>query len=244
MYNNKKTLQKEKKGIDIRALEKVLKIYILPLVSMALFFLVIIFLVIPKISEIFSSLDIISKENMSYEQAKVNLDELQSASQNTNTMLSQLDVVNQTTPTGKTEVVKFRDKITNLTTKNNLVILSQQLSENNLPTGENQQSTDGSLSLQEVPFTFEIQGQYSSLINFLKDLSSIDDFIIVREMELNSNAISTSVSGSDLWVLKLTINKYQFSQISQESQDNIYQNIPISAQPSQKVLDYVNSKIQ
>src|SRR3989338_8044701 len=96
-----KNLEK-KKGMDTFALKRVMKIYILPLVSMTVFILIVIILIVPKVGDIFSLLDQIAVQDSDYTKAKASLDELKTVSQNSNQMLAQLDIVNQTTPTGKT----------------------------------------------------------------------------------------------------------------------------------------------
>lgn len=239
--------RKEKQStININAISKVLKIYILPIVSMGLFILIVLIAIIPKVGEIFVNLDEIETQNQAFNKAEEELGKLEAAAANSNLILAQMKVVNETTPTGNTEVVKFRDKITQLTQLNSLNILSQRLSENNLggqeTDPENPVDLADKLTLQEVPFSFEIEGEYPNLIAFINDLSVIDDFIIVREMALNASTTAPNLGGN-IWVLKLTINKYQFSQISQEKQDVLFSNVPIDAEPSQNVLEYVNSRI-
>lgn len=235
--------KENKNAIDTVALKRVLKTYILPIVSMALFIGVVLLVIVPKVGEIFSKLDEIGAQNDTYNKAQTTLAELKRVSGNSNTLLAQLEVINNTTPTGVTEVVKFRDKITELTAASSLTVVSQRLSENNLESGEedpdNPVDLGEKLTLQEVPFSFEIEGSYANMIAFINQLSVIDEFLIVREMSLSSTG--TIESGS--WTLKLKMNKYQFNKLSKEKQDALFLNVPITAEPSQNVLEYVNPRL-
>ena len=214
------------------------KLYIVPFISILVFSMVILFLVFPKISELFDNLDKISSLSDEYNLNQSELISLQNLANNTNFLAAQLNVIDNTAPTGNTEVVAFRDKLTSLCQQNNLTVIAQRLSEADINTDANNINKTG-LSLLEIPFNFEIYGDYSNILKFISDLSSIEDFVIVREMSLSSSIVNNSQSTT----LKLRVDKYQFNILKQDTLDAQYLAVPSNAQISDVVLQYIQSKI-
>jgi hypothetical protein len=204
---------------------RIIKLYIIPIISIAVFLMIMFALVVPKINFIFSTLDNISSLNTQIEQSNKQLEELAALNSNSNTILQQLDVINQIAPNTKTEVVKFRDKITTMAEDNGLAVIFQRLSETDTTTNPTGIQDASALSLQQVPFLFEIQGSYDNLIKFIQSLSTGDDFLIVQEMELSSKLTVEGVATSE-WVLKLKIAKYQFNVYNEDILNILYAKVP------------------
>lgn len=223
---------------DKSSLRKTLRLYVFPIAIGALFIAIIVFLVIPSILSIFSTLDEISTKNQSYTEQLAMLEKLKSLNSNASTINSELKAVNTITTSDQTEVVKFRNKITELTTSNNLEVFSQQLTENdpNIISGGNAATE---ITLKEVPFTFQIEGSYTSVIDFFDDLSKIDDFVIIKEMKF-ARTEEIASDNSTVWLLDLVLVKYQFNE--SDSLDQVYKNVPPNVVISPKVLDYIEQR--
>ena len=200
---------------------------------MAIIFL----LVFPNVISIFSILDEISQKNDDYSQKLTMLNDLKTLNSSSSTIISQLNSVNKITTADQTEVVKFRNKITEVILSNNLNIFSQQLTETDptiITNGETQ-----SINLKEVPFTFKIEGSYNDIVKFFNDLSVINDFVIIKEMTF-SRTDTLAKDNSTVWLLNLVLVKYQFD--SSESLKDIYKSISPSSQMSPKVLEYIQKR--
>ena len=232
------TPMEEKAMLRSKNIRRYLRLYVIPIGAIFIFLGLMLALVIPKISLIFSSLDDVSKNNQTVADKVSQINDLKTLSGNSDSVYKQLNVINQTAPSGTTEVVKFRDKITALIQSFNLRVNSQKLSENDLAAQTQNDETNGTLTLQEVPFTFEVSGSYTDIVKFLEALSKIDDFIIVKEMELTA-----IVEGADTWSLKISMDKYQFSTLSKENSDKIYLNVPTTVKLSDIISKYIQTKL-
>ncbi len=220
------------------AYKRVLKFYIVPLLSVLGFLGIVLFLVVPKVNEIFKSLDEISILSKTADSKNEQLKSLDLLSQNSNLSLAQLRIIDQTAPTESSQVVAFRDKITNLIKSNSLTIVTQRLSESDINTNAQNINYMG-LSLLEIPFFFEINGNYQNTLSFISDLSSIDDFVIVREMELTGAA----VNNVQITTLRLRIDKYQFNIANEQLLKEQYLQVPVDSKINDVVLKYIESKI-
>ncbi len=232
------TPMEEKVMIRRKNIRRYIRLYVIPISAIIIFLGLMLLLVLPKISQIFSSLDDISKNNDTVTEKVQQLTDLKTLSGNSDTVYKQLNVINETAPSGTTEVVKFRDKITALIQANKLNVNSQKLSETDIAAQTLNDQTNGIITLQEVPFLFEVTGKYSDIVGFLDALSKIDDFIIVREMEL-----TIITEGSDAWALKLNMDKYQFSTLSKENANTIYLNVPSTVRLSDIISKYIQFKL-
>jgi|SRR5690606_5351292 len=233
MDNNKFKIQ----NIKDNRLQKALKIYVMPIVVGISFILIIIFLIFPKITQIFDSLDEISMKNQQYEANLTLLGQLRQINNSATTIINQLNGVNQITTADQTEVVKFRNKITEVVEANGLQIFSQQLTETDPTIISNDPTQD--ITLKEVPFTFRIEGTYNNIVAFFEDLSVLSDFVIIKEMSF-SRAEEQSTLDTTTWVLDLVLVKYQFSSSSQL--DTLYRSVSPVVQVSQRVLEYIESR--
>lgn len=222
-----------------REIRKVIRLYIIPLFTVVIFLFILLFLLIPKISEVFNGLEEITKLT---DETKV-LDEkyniLSLMANQSNFYVAQLKVINETATTGNTEVVKFRDTVTALCNTNQIRIVSQSLSEADTVDLDSLSVSKG-LVLQEIPFNFEITGNYNNILEFIEDLSSLDEFIIVREMSLTGNA---DVNGGVESTMKLRIDKYQFIVRDEILMQNTYLSVPETAEINQKVLEYIENRV-
>jgi Tfp pilus assembly protein PilO len=221
---------------------KTFKLYVLPIIAIAIFVGIIIFMVFPKVSEIFTDLDKISQNNEVITNKLQEIQSLKALSDNYNGLNSQLEIVNQIAPTGKTEVVKFRDKVTSLMQDNKLSVISQRLSESDVDVkNTNDKKVVGNIILQEVPFIFEVQGKYTNIIAFINNLSTIDDFVIVKEMNLASSNVTGDLFKDD-WVFKINLVKYQFSNSNIDLLEKAYLGVSPNSEISKVIRDYIASR--
>lgn len=222
-----------------RELRKIIKLYITPLVTVLIFFSIIVFLLIPKLSEIFSGLEEITNLNQEVLSLNEEYSTLNLLASQSNFLVAQLKVINETATTGNTEVVKFRDTVTELCNNNSIRIVSQTLSEGEIIDSETLSQNKG-LVLQEIPFNFEISGQYSNILGFINDLSALEEFIIVREMSLTG---SSTGDGGVQSSMKLRIDKYQFIVRDEALMQSTYLSVPETAEMDVRVLEYIENKV-
>lgn len=216
---------------------KYIKLYVIPIAAVAFFVGILFFLTIPKINEIFAGLDSISQNNSKIAENNNTLSILDNLTSQYNTIVQNLSVIDDIAPLGSTEVVKFRDRITDQILSNNITISSQRLSEATTET-ESQDIEDISpIILQEVPFIFTISGSYDNVVNFIKSLNSVEDFIVIKEMEFTA---SNAANPQGDWQLKINIVKYQFNTEAGSDLRKLFINVPIEAQLNSLIQQYID----
>jgi len=233
--------QKKAKEEQTKKRNKFLKLYIVPIFTIIIFIAIIIGLVAPKITEVFGRLDEISTNNATIVDLNQTLSQVKALDANSDTILTNLDTVNTIATSANTEVIKFRDKISDLTTQSNLTIVSQKLSENNIIPDNSTGGLSGNVNLVEVPFIFEIVGNFENIKTFISSLNSIDDFVIVKEMELalrdQEGLSSEQVQAANIWSLKIDLVKYQFFEA--KDLQALYLAVPPTARISDQMKSYI-----
>jgi Tfp pilus assembly protein PilO len=216
---------------------KFFKMYIIPLVTLVVFFGIIIILMIPKVQKIFKDLNEISNTNQEIEEKDEHIASLIKLSSESLTTKNQLLKINEIAPEGTVEVVNFRDRITAIAQQNGLTVTLQQFSESGSDSGLVEKPA-GDIVLQEVPTFFELNGTYSNIVNFLNGMDALEDFIVIKEMQL-----SRSSSFMDDWGLKLVLVKYQFNIADKMLLQELYKNISPTADIDTYVVEYLNKKV-
>ncbi len=229
-------------------LAKVVRSYLVPLGVLAVFGGMLVFLVIPKISEIIGQLD---QTNSLYDQART-IDTQLVALNNLNSQQAQfaddLSVINQIAPSSATEVVNFQTQILSMTKQNNLAVQQSTLEES-VKQAQDKSST-ANLGIIEIPSTFSLRGSFANLKAFVQQIQGLQDFVIIGEMALRSNADPNSIIGSggtganqDDWTLTITLIKYQFLTPNAQNQlGQVFNQISPLSQPNKAVLDFAHSK--
>lgn len=217
---------------------KYLRLYVIPIFAIVTFLGILLFLTIPKINEIFSNLETISTNNETITTNNAKLDYLNSLTGQYNSIVNDLSVIDGIAPLGSTEVVKFRDRITDLITSNNIKIISQRLSEANTESGVQDTEDVSPIILQEVPFIFTILGSYGNIVNFIQSLNSVEDFIVIKEMRFTSS--SEDPNGD--WQMEINIVKYQFNTSNGTDLRQLYINIPVEAQLNELIRKYIDAR--
>lgn len=211
---------------------KYIKLYVIPLCAVAFFVSILLILTIPKVNEIFTSLDTISANNAKIAENNQKFATLDALTGQYNSIVQKLSVIDGIAPLGNTEVVRFRDRISNLMITNGLNIISQRLSEANTESETQEEEEASPILLQEVPFIFTVQGTYPNIVNFIQALNSVEDFIIVKEMKL-------SQSNEEIWELNINIVKYQFNTLDNTNLRNLYINVPIDSKLNKLMEEYI-----
>lgn len=209
-----------------------LKYYYGPLIVLAIFFVILIFGLIPSINSLYDtyqSRNIVKAEVSSLDVRIADLKRLKNDSPKTN---DYLESINSIAPVQRTNVTEFQEKIKNIAKENNLTTESAKTRE--LIFDENADNTDY-LLLIEVPSEFTFSGEFVDVKAFLAELYESDEFIIIEEMRFLKNPKDS------MWTLDITLNKYQFS-LNEESeeQSNVYLNIPEKAVPNKEVIEFLD----
>jgi len=224
--------EKKKEEPLTKKIEKFLNIYILPVGAIVLFFGIVIFLVIPKISKIFSKIEEIRTLNSEYDLKESELVAVKNLENEKTTILGNLTKINELAPSGQTKVVEYGNKIAELTKTHNLTITNQRLSDSRL---ENASNNESALVLREVPNLFELQGELLDIKQFVQDISQLSDFVVVEEIEMSQ----VNSEESSLWLLSLTLIKYQFTVQRPELVDQLFLAVPPQSRIDDEVLKYL-----
>jgi len=181
------------------------RFYFFPIFILAVFLLVGIFAVYPSVTTLFDNFSKVDELKLNSEKKQERISKLEALREGSGKTQEYLSYINRIAPIEKTRVTDFQGSISKISQQNNLEIKSARGGEEII---QEENSTDTSTLLVEVPMHFSITGPFQNLKNFLSDIYKGDDFIIIEEMEL-----SKEDSSSD-WTMQITLVKYQF--ISQE----------------------------
>jgi Tfp pilus assembly protein PilO len=208
---------------------KKIKIYIVPIITLVVFVAIIIFLIIPKISEIFGGLDSINRDNQAITDVNALTAELEALQARKDSIEADLADLNNITSGGTTRVVEFRDKIASILLSYNLDIDSQNISESSFLNAD--LNTD--VVLIEIPFDFAVTGTLEDTKAFINALSSIEDFAIVKELDITKG-------DGDQWIMNIILIKYQFGTNPEEEQ--IYLGVGLNSTIPDNIRGYLDSR--
>ena len=214
--------------------KKIIKAYLLPVIILLIFISSIVFIIIPKINLVVNSVYKINDLVLELESKKEDLKKLVLLDSNLEEIKQQRDFVNQIAPESTTEVVKFRNSLTEIALNSGLEITKQEFSEN-IYSEENTKSEN--LSLREIPSKFQFTGSFDNVRKFVSELNYIKDFVIIDNMSLVGG-------GYDEWTFNMSIVKYQFNEIDIEKVKNLYLSIKPSSEFNLVVKDYIEKKYE
>ncbi len=211
------------------------RFYYLPILILVVFFLIVFLGVYPALSLLLGNideLDSIRDQVQKKDEKIVILKELETQKDTTNRYLVS---INEIAPVEKTNVANFQTAIKNIASQNNLRVIDATSGEEIVA---NEESATNFLQLIEVPTSFELQGSFQDLRNFLIDIYQGDDFIIIEEMKFRKE------EGETDWRMDVIFVKYQFveSETMQTTQLNEYIKISEASRPAQEVLDFLDEK--
>lgn len=227
----------------------ILRLFILPIVVIVVFLLFLLLGIIPNITQIFSNLDNVIVLNSTYDSKLVELSKLDEISRNSATIQSDLNLVNKLAALEPTSaVVKFQEKIVDLARGSGLKALGQQSGEkiitSTIVTPSNPTLANAGLGIIEIPSEFTFEGQLAKVKDFVGKLNSIDDFVIIGQIEILA-VQKPDEPQADLdeinWQLQLKLLKYQFLPVTAEVRKS-FLTISLDTRPEQKVVDFVNNR--
>lgn len=227
--------EQKSQGWNAKKLQLIFKLYLLPVITLSIFIFILLQFVLPELGRIWQNLDTTSQ---TLEQVTVldttvaNLVKLVSKDAE---LQEQLDALNSVVPTGLTSVSGYNNKVISLAAKHTLVISQADTDEDLIDVEEDQISA---VAMVQIPAKFAVQGSLLNIRNFISELQSVDDFVIIGEMDLRR---ATDEQG-EVWLLRISLWKYQFQQADSEGNDleQIYERIPPTALPDPTVLEIVN----
>jgi hypothetical protein len=215
--------------------------YITPVISIIAFILIMIYGVIPNASSMSDkviAVNYLITQDTEIKARIVKLEGIKNDLTNLQTTLSEIDSI---VPEGKTEVVKFSQRIRDAINLNMSSVTGPAITMNDIKTGETQLTTaTGSqvagLTINQVPTQFTFSGGLPRFRQFFKNLYSGQDFFVVDKMNLSYDA------SSQQWYGDVSLVKYQFNVADTFNAAQIYGSVSENTNPNQKVIDFIQTK--
>lgn len=220
--------------------------YSLPLFSFGLFMLILFGAVIPNIEDMSKKYEEIETLKTQDELLKQRISNIQELGKRYDSIEEAINKINDIIPTGRTEVVKFGERIKETVTAQNLKSNSQKIGETVFvdeestgnPQGTlNTQKKETTLPLSEIPTKFDLTGSFDAIRNFFNALYNGQDFFVVDKMELNG-------TGGGDWYGTISLVKYQFSPSTEFDPVKAYAPISENTQINQKVVKFLEDRYQ
>lgn len=224
----------------------------LPLFSF-LFFIGILFnAVIPNIEDMGKRLTEVEKLRVDEAALKVRIAKIRDLQTNIASIQETIDKINTIVPTGRTEVVKFGDRIMLNINQNGLMSEGYQVGESELVsvvdktptaivdpvTGLTSLEDPTYLPLYQLPAIFNVTGQFNDIRNFFKQLYTGQDFFVVDKMDLTG---SGGPQNGD-WTGDISLVKYQFTLNPAFDPIKAYMGISESTALNQTVMNFLQAK--
>ena len=248
-------LQKQSKSFA-----KGIAYYSLPLISIAIFAALLIFGTIPAIKKILNynreieskqgEIDELDREIGSLEELKANQYEIE----------SDLDIIDSIVPSEKTQVAKFVGEIEDLALQYGLEESKHESGETierlEDKDDEDEETTDESAAIRNIPTTSEYVAEFGSIKNFLNALYNKNDFIIVNSLDMQGHeareyyaklqedrgeqvTVDTDLSVVS-WTMEVTFEKYQFSKgFNEYLSEN---SVSINVDPDEETLNFIRER--
>ncbi|BCX13868.1 MAG: hypothetical protein KatS3mg085_400 [Candidatus Dojkabacteria bacterium] len=235
---------KTKKQQQREEIIKNLKLFVLPLFTFLVFIAILFFFVIPKLQILFEHAEEINIKNQEIKKNNEELADLDSVFQQVPVIENQLSEVEEIASSGDTKIVEYRNRVVKLAQDNGLVVKSERLNEvveARIPDDLSQTNFISRLGLQEVPAFFEFRGSLNNLKEFLTELDTLPDFVIIKELDFNiANASEVNFRDQE-WALEIQLVKYQF-RVKDEELKDLYRNIPINVQINDRIIEYLTNR--
>ncbi len=230
------------KKIRINEIFPFIKNNLLPIATLTGFIIIVLVLLIPKLSQIFGDIEVITQNNQIIKEKNSELLTLSALKDSYPQIATNLNLINTIAPSGVTQVLGFRDKITELAETNSLIVTSQSFSENEIINNLSQIYRDSSgnvLMIQSIPSLFSIEGKYDDIIRFIKGLDLIGDFVVIKQMDFivkdRLNPLATPKT-------EIRFDKFLFNSTNAELLRESYLQIPSTLRPSEEFLEYINTR--
>jgi len=208
--------------------------YGIPILGLGVFLIILVATVIPSAGQIISKvneLNLLAEESTRLDNRITKLISVRAQNEENKDVLEK---INALIPTGKSEVVNFRQRIVETALANNVTIDSTKTGENLVIDEDLKQ-----LSIIEIPSEFSLNGQFNSFRNFLNALYVGEDFFIINEMDLG---FSPSINNLDRWFSDLSLEKYQFYVDQQFNPLIFYGQVSENEEPDYGVIEFIENR--
>lgn len=217
---------------NARNYKKLFRFYFLPIISISIFIIILVFTIIPNVNYMIDGLkegQELKRESEELDQRIALLKTLQTRDAENQQILTK---VNQIIPSEQSEVVKFRQKVAGLAVSEGLNVESLQAGENIIDE-EDAQLEDKNNQLIEIPSKFSFAGDFDAFRRLFIKLYEGEDFFIITNMDLDVNRFGQA---SGAWKGQFDLTKYQFSE--RQSEDD-YMNVSEKQPVNQNVINFI-----
>lgn len=217
---------------------KELKFYFMPFLGLIFFVAILVGAIIPNISQVFSTIDQIDALRAQDQQLDTRITLLEQLSAQNLQSQDILDKINFIVPTGKSEVVNFRQRIETNAVQNNVNLDSSKSGEVILVQQANSEAANNGLNVIEIPSEFTMSGDFNSFRNLLKSLYTGKDFFVIQQMSLSRQ------QGTDpnAWSGSLSLVKYQFYAPETFDKVSVYGSVAPEEQADDNVVTFLQDK--
>ena len=219
--------------------------YITPIISMIAFILIIIFGVIPNATAMSEKIDTVNQLKQQDTDLKTRISKIEVIKNNLTSLNDVITKINTIVPEGKTEVVKFSQRIRAAIdidmAKFDGASGEKPIVMNDIRTGETELSTTAGalgagLKVNQVPTQFSFSGGFERFRQFFTNLYNGPDFFVVEKMDLNYDVIN------QIWNGDVSLVKYQFNTDDTFSPLTVYGSVSEDSLPNQKVVNFIETK--
>ncbi len=230
-------LKADKKKSTMEDYVNTVKYYYLPILILAIFFLILFIGVLPSLSTLFNNLGELDSIQNTVEQRDQKIKDLKVLEANSSQNQTYLDQIKRIAPVEKTNVVAFQTAIRNIAKSNRLTVEDSTAGEARVSNSTDTEKKG--LELIEVPTEFNLTGKFEDIKNFLSAIYEQSDFIVIHEMEFTKDV------DTDNWRIQVILVKYQFAEPTGDSAQFVfsqYSSISEKITPNKKVLDFLDFK--
>jgi hypothetical protein len=218
--------------------------YITPIVSFSAFILIIIFGVIPNVNTMYEKIqavDALKTEDDTLKTRIVRLEVMRNSVTDLKDVITKIDSI---VPEGKTEVVKFSQRVREAIKLNMDEFASDsdepEIKMNEIKTGEltlaSVNTPTVGLKINQIPTEFNFTGGLGRFRKFFSNLYDGSDFFVVEKMQLSYNNINRTWNG------QVSLVKYQFNKDATFNAVEVYGSVGESLEPNEKVVNFVKTK--
>ena len=232
---------------DQSAAEQI-RLFLQPIIAIGAFVFILFTGILPNITSIFDVFGEIGVLAEEYDDTVVNLRKLQQITNSVDALDADVAALNAVTGVeGRTQVVVFQDKISELALQSGLKIVEQKTGENIIDDDQSAEGTGQSaVGVVEVPSNFVLEGTFSNVQRFISNLNGVTDFLVIGKMDLQlrDNLINVLTATDEaVWKLDIDLVKYIFQEAEAGSElFNLYVNVPIDSLPDEEVMNFIKER--
>ena len=231
--------EEQEKKVKVDEISDFIKFYALPIFSAMIFLGVVFFTIIPSIRYIFDSIDEIDALKNEDQTMNSRIERLIALQQENADQVQLINRINSIVPTGKSEVVAFRERIATTGLQQSLLLEESKSGETILEPESVTVETAEGFNLIEIPSEFNMRGEFINFRNFLNSLYIGDDFFIVEEMSLNA---SSAEGEENIWFGTFNLTKYQFFADENFDLETTFAGVDEFEEPDPTAINFLETK--